>query len=151
MPQRPQRPQSGTFPHAELTNRIIGAAISVHRVLGPGLLESAYQRCLAAELRYRRVAFEREVPIPIVYRDEIIPMSYQVDFIVENKVLLELKAIDRIPSIVDAQVLTYLKLTRIPIALLLNFNSVPLHKGIRRYVNAQPYSSSEVSEVSVAT
>jgi GxxExxY protein len=78
-------------------------------------------------------------------------MSYQVDFIVEGKVLLELKALDSIPAIADAQVLTYLKLTGIPVALLLNFNSVPLHKGIRRFVNAQPRGTSEVSEVSAAT
>jgi GxxExxY protein len=96
------------------------------------------------------MAFEREVSIPLVYRDEIIPMCYKVDFIVEGKVLLELKALDAVPSIADAQVLTYLKLTRIPTALLVNFNSVPLHKGIRRFVNAHA-NPSEVSEVSAAT
>lgn len=124
-----------TYPHTEVTDRIIGCALVVQRVLGPGLLESAYQRCLAAEFRYRNIPHECQVCIPLIYRDEVIPISYRLDFVVERQIIVELKAVDSIPPVATAQLLTYLKLTNLPVALLINFNTFPLRTGIKRFVN----------------
>ena len=117
-----------------LTEKIIGAAIEVHRHLGPGLLESAYEECLCQELSRQSVAFNRQVALPIIYKGAKVEPGFRVDMIVEEKVLLELKAIEKILPIHEAQVLTYLKLSGVGIGLLLNFNAMPLKNGIKRFV-----------------
>lgn len=129
---------SNDYPHSDLTEQIIGCALSVHRILGPGLLESAYQGCLAAEFRYQGIAHKSQVCIPIFYRDEIIPVSYKMDFVVHDRIVVELKAVESIAPIITAQILTYLRLTHLPVALLINFNAYPLKAGIRRFANTNP-------------
>jgi GxxExxY protein len=118
-----------------LSHQVIGAGIEVHRHLGPGLLESAYQACLAVELRERRVSFRREVPLRATYRGISIDSAYRLDFVVENRLLVEVKAVELIAEIHHAQVLTYLRLTGLRLALLLNFNVPRLADGIRRLVH----------------
>ena len=116
----------------ELSNTIIGAAIEVHRHLGPGLLETAYHQCLAHELSLRKIAFETEKSVPVEYKGVRLDCGYRLDFLVENKVILELKAVDRLVPIHDAQMLTYLKLTGCKLGLILNFNVPVLKDGIKR-------------------
>lgn len=118
----------------ELTGQIIGAAIEVHRALGPGLLESAYQACLARELSLRGIAFEREKPLPVEYKGLELDCGYRLDFLVEDRVVLELKAVDRLLPVHEAQLLTYLKLTGCRVGLLINFNVAVLKEGIVRRV-----------------
>ena len=125
---------SGEQERDPLTESIIGAAIEVHRHLGPGLLESMYETCLALELRKRGAAVERQVAVPVVYKGEPIGLTFRVDLIVEASVLVEVKSVDRINPITDAQVLTYLKLTRLKTALILNFNRELMRDGVRRLV-----------------
>lgn len=120
----------------ETTQRILGAAIAVHRALGPGLLESAYQACLAWELDARGVRYDREVPLPVDYRGHRLDCGYRLDLVVEGIVVDELKAIERILPIHEAQMLTYLKLSGHPVGLLLNFNVPILKQGIRRFAHA---------------
>lgn len=111
------------------------ACLTVHRALGPGLLESAYHECLAIELSHLHVPFEREKEVPIVYRGCSIPHAYRLDFIVGNQLLIELKAVEGIQAVHRVQVQTYLKLLQLPLGLLINFN-VPLIKdGIHRVLN----------------
>jgi GxxExxY protein len=117
-----------------LSNEIIGAAIEVHRTLGPGLLESAYEMCLAHELVTRGLRFERQRTVPLVYKGETIEVGFRADFVVEKLILLELKAVDRLQPIHIAQVLTYLKLMDLHLGLLINFNTKILQSGIRRVV-----------------
>jgi GxxExxY protein len=119
----------------ELTDRIIGAAIEVHKALGPGLLESAYEECLAHELSFARISFERQVPLPVSYRSIQLDCGYRLDFLVEKTVVLELKAVEDLQRIHEAQLLTYLKLGGWPIGLLINFNVPVLKKRIKRMVN----------------
>lgn len=121
-----------------LSKEIIGAAMQVHRALGPGLLEGAYEACLAHELATRVLAFERQRPIPLTYGGEVIEVGFRADFIVEKAILLELKAIERLQPIHTAQVLTYLKLTGLQLGLLINFNVTSLQHGIRRVVLGLP-------------
>ena len=116
-----------------LTKEILGAAIEVHKALGPGLLESAYETCLAHELALREFSVTRQMNIPLEYKGEKLDCSYRADIIVESRVLLEIKAIDKLLPIHDAQVLTYLRLTGIKTALLLNFNTPYLRDGIKRF------------------
>ncbi len=116
----------------QLTERVIGAAIEVHRELGPGLLESAYQRALAHELRLRGVSFEEQKICPIKYKDLIVDEAYRLDFLINNLVVVELKTVDALLDVHDAQVLTYLKFTGCRIGLLLNFRSTVLTRGLRR-------------------
>jgi GxxExxY protein len=116
----------------QLTERIIGAAIEVHRELGPGLLESAYQRALAHELRLRSVSFEEQKLCPIRYKDLVIDDAYRLDFLINGLVVVELKTVDALLDVHDAQVLTYLKFTGCHIGLLLNFRSTILTRGLRR-------------------
>lgn len=116
----------------QLTERVIGAAIEVHRELGPGLLESAYQRALAHELRLRGVAFEEQKLCPIKYKDLVIDDAYRLDFLIDGLVVVELKTVDALLDVHDAQVLTYLKFTGCHIGLLLNFRSTVLTRGLRR-------------------
>ena len=117
-----------------LTERVISFAIEVHRQLGPGLLESAYEECLCYELRASSLVFRRQVPLPVVYKAIRLDCGYRIDVVVEEKVILELKTVERLIPIHEAQMLTYLKLGGIPTGLLLNFNSPVLKDGIRRMV-----------------
>jgi GxxExxY protein len=110
----------------QVTERVIGAAVEVHRELGPGLLESAYQRALAHELRLRNVAFEEQRKCPVRYKELLIDDAYRVDFLVEDTVVVELKAVDALLDVHDAQVLTYLRFTSCRVGLLLNFRSTTL-------------------------
>ncbi|MFQ6101512.1 MAG: GxxExxY protein [Anaerolineae bacterium] len=126
--------RSTVYYEKELTGRIIGAAIEVHRALGPGLLESAYQACLAQELSLRGLPFEREMPLPIDYKGLQLDCGYRLDFLVAGKVVVELKAVERIHPIHEAQLLTYLKLTGCRVGLLINFNVPVLKNGIKRMV-----------------
>jgi len=121
----------------QLTETIIGAAIEVHRALGPGLLESAYQRALAHELTLRGIAFEEQKICPVTYKGLLIENAYRLDFLVEKNVVVELKAVDAIMDVHEAQVLTYLKFTGCNIGLLLNFHSTILTKGLRRFINSK--------------
>lgn len=116
----------------QLTEQVIGAAIEVHRELGPGLLESAYQRALAHELRLRGVEFEEQKPCAIKYKDLLIDDAYRLDFLVGRLVVVELKTVDALADVHDAQVLTYLKFSGSRIGLLMNFRSTVLTKGLRR-------------------
>ena len=118
----------------ELTEQIIGAAIEVHRALGPGLLESAYQACLAHELSLRSVPFEQEKSLPVEYKGVHVDCGYRLDFVVVDKVVVELKAVDEIHPVHEAQLLTYLRLTRCKVGLLINFNVAKLKDGIKRMV-----------------
>ena len=119
----------------ELTQAIIGAAIAVHKALGPGLLESAYEVCLAAELTANGIPFARQVALPIRYRDSELECGYRLDFVVRDRVILELKSIEQCAPIHRAQLLSYLKLSGKPIGLLINFNVTRLTDGIIRLVN----------------
>jgi len=123
---------------AQLTHEIIGAAMEVHRALGPGLLESAYEECLAKELTIRNLRFERQKPFSLVYKDTKLDCGYRVDLLVEGRVVVELKAIEAIPPICEAIVLTYLRLSGCRIGLLINFHVVVLKDGIRRLVHRYP-------------
>jgi GxxExxY protein len=118
----------------QLTHEIIGAAIEVHRMLGPGLLESAYEECLARELSIRGIPFEQQKPLPLVYKDVKLECGYRVDLLVDGRVILELKAVDALAPIHDAIVLTYLRLSGCKIGLLINFHTAMLKDGIRRLV-----------------
>jgi GxxExxY protein len=117
-----------------LTRQIIGAAIEVHRALGPGLLESAYEECLCLELKLRGLSFRRQVAIPIEYKGIKLDCAYAADLIVNDQVILELKAVEKILAIHEAQLLTYMKLLKMKKGLLINFNTAVLKHGIRRRV-----------------
>ena len=119
----------------ELTGQIIGSAIEVHGILGPGLLESAYEECLCHELQIRKINFERQKPLPAKYKGASLDCGYRIDIVVENKVIIELKACDNIDPIHKAQLLTYLKLSGTHVGLLFNFNVPVMHDGIIRVVN----------------
>ena len=117
-----------------LSKEIIGAAIDVHKFLGPGLLESAYEECLCYELNNKELKFERQKPIPVVYKEIKLECGYRADIIVENKILVELKSVEAINPIHEAIVLTYLKFSMIRVGLLINFNVTHLKNGIKRFV-----------------
>lgn len=121
-------------PERPLTEQIIGAAIEVHRGLGPGLLESAYQTCLAYELGSRAVPFERQRPLPIEYRGVRLDCGYRLDFVVAGSVVVEVKAVETILPIHEAQLLSYLKLGGWRLGLIINFHAVVLKNGIRRRI-----------------
>ena len=122
------------------TGIIIGAAIDVHRALGPGLLESAYEACLAFELLQRGLKVERQKPLPVVYREVRLDCGYRVDLLVEDAVIVEIKSVDRLAPIHQAQVLSYLKLSACKVGLLINFNVSVLKNGIRRLARDFPDS-----------
>jgi len=117
-----------------LSYKIIGAAIEVHKALGPGLLESAYENCLAQELNEKGLKFGRQVPLPVFYKGRSIDCSYCLDFLVENSIILELKSVEKVLHVHVAQLLTYLRLAKIKIGFLLNFNVPCLKDGIYRRV-----------------
>jgi GxxExxY protein len=119
---------------SDLTHKIIGAAIEVHRTLGPGLLESAYEECLARELVLQGIKFERQKAVPVVYKDVKLESGYRLDFLVESRVVVELKAVELIAPVHEAIVLTYLRLSGCQLGLLINFNVVTLKDGVRRFV-----------------
>ena len=118
------------------SSRVLGAAIAVHRALGPGLLESAYQEALAAEFATRAIAFEREWPVPVHYGERVLATHYRLDFLVGGQVVVEIKATESVLPIHAAQVLTYLRLGGFRVGLLLNFGQSQLRQGIRRFVNS---------------
>jgi len=123
-------------PSPRLTHNILGAAINVHRQLGPGLLESAYEACLRRELRLRDVPYSRQVPLPVRYRGMRVDCGYRLDLIVAGVVIVEIKSIKKVLPIHRAQVLTYLKLTHLRLGLLINFNVELLRNGIYRIINS---------------
>lgn len=125
-------PTDGLTP---LTERIIGAAIAVHRELGPGLLESAYLACIEYELMQRDLRFLRQVPVPVMYHGVQIDCAYRLDLLVEERVIVEVKSVERLAPIHSAQLITYLKLRNCPVGLLLNFNVPSMRRGIRRIEN----------------
>lgn len=117
-----------------LTHEIIGGAIEVHRELGPGLLESAYEQCLAWELENRKLRVTRQVPLPVIYKGIRLDCGYRLDLVVDDAVIVEIKAVDELNPIHEAQLLTYLRLTRRRTGLLINFNKKRLHDGVKRMV-----------------
>ena len=118
-----------------LSKMVIGCAIEVHRNLGPGLLENTYEQCLAYELSSQGVAFKLQVPIPVQYKLIKLDCSYRLDFLVDDCLILELKSVEKLIKIHEAQILTYMKLASISTGLLINFNESSLVKGIKRYKN----------------
>jgi GxxExxY protein len=131
-PQRTQRTQR--MDENELSNKIVGAAIEVHRTLGPGLLESTYEECLCHELSLNQIPFERQVIMPVVYKGNRLECGYRADVVVDKKVILELKSVAEVQPIHKAQLLTYLKLSGLKLGLLLNFNVLLMKDGINRFV-----------------
>ena len=121
--------------HNFLSREIIGAAIEVHKELGPGLLECVYEACLIQELRNRGLHVENQVPIPLYYKGEKLDKEFRLDLLVEDKVIVELKAVEELKDIHEVQLVTYLKLTKKKLGLLINFNVAYLTKGIKRKVN----------------
>jgi len=117
-----------------LSERIIGCAINVHRALGPGLLESAYEECLCLELKPAGMPYARQVPLPLIYRGTRLDCGYRLDVVVQSQLVLEIKAVERLLPIHDAQILSYLRLGGYKTGLLLNFHTVVLKDGIRRFV-----------------
>lgn len=122
----------------EITERIIGAAIEVHRHLGPGLLESAYEECLCYELSQSRLRFARQVHLPIRYKGILLQAAHRMDLLVEDQVVVELKATEEMPPLYSAQMLTYLRSAQKRVGLLINFNVPLLKDGIRRIINDPP-------------
>ncbi len=120
--------------YEKLTEQIIGAAMEVHKGLGPGLLESAYEECLCHELNLRKLTFQRQVPVPVLYKGVNLNCGYQLDLLVENAVILELKCVERVLPIHEAQLLTYLRLLKKAVGFIINFNVPVLRQGIVRKV-----------------
>ena len=120
--------------HENITERIIAAAIEVHRELGPGLLESVYSECLAHEMKAAGLKFEKEKDLPVRYKDVFIDCFFRMDFVVEDKIILEMKPVEKILKVHEAQLLTYMKLSNIRVGLLMNFNSEILKNGIKRFI-----------------
>ncbi len=119
----------------QLTEKIIGCAIEVHKALGPGLLESAYEECFCYELNQQGLSFNRQVPLLVVYKGIKLDCGYRIDVLVNDIIVVELKTVEKLLPIHDAQLLTYLKLYKRPIGLLMNFNVPALKSGIKRLVN----------------
>ncbi|MEW6313077.1 MAG: GxxExxY protein [Pseudomonadota bacterium] len=119
----------------ELTDRIIGCAIDVHKAIGPGLLESAYEQCLSREMELGGIRFKRQVTLPVEYKGSKLDCGYVMDIVVEDLVIVELKTVERILPVHEAQLLTYLKLYKRSVGLLLNFNVDVMRQGIKRIVN----------------
>ena len=124
-----------------ITRRIIGGAIEVHRRLGPGLLESAYEVCLAFELRQMGLIVEEQKPLPVIYREVKLDCGYRLDLVVENSVVVEIKAVDQLAPIHVAQLLSYLRLSNKRVGLLINFHVRVLKNGLKRIVNDFPDSA----------
>ncbi len=120
--------------HEQLTRNIVGAAIDVHRELGPGLLESVYEECLAFELSQRGLVFARQIAVPLSYKGQSLDSQLRLDLVVENAVVVELKSVEAVLPVHEAQLLTYLRLTGCQVGLLINFNVAVLRNGILRRV-----------------
>ena len=118
----------------KITEKIIGAAIEVHRSLGPGLLESAYEQCLEYELLHRGMRVGRQLPVPVIYKELKLEYGYRLDLLVENSVIIEIKSVDVLNPVHEAQILTYLKFAEKEIGLLINFNIKLLKHGLKRYI-----------------
>ena len=119
----------------KLSSKVIGAAIEVHKYLGPGLLESAYEECLCHELDLRSTVYERQKTLPVIYKGKDLDCGYRLDIVVDNQLIVELKSVEKIEPIHKAQLLTYLKLSDIRLGLILNFNVTMMKDGIVRIVN----------------
>ncbi|MDR9502298.1 MAG: GxxExxY protein [Desulfurivibrionaceae bacterium] len=119
----------------DLSGRILGAAVEVHKILGPGLLESAYEEALCHELTLRGVSYERQKSVPVAYKGVNLSCGYRLDLLVENKIVVELKAVKQFEPVFEAQLLTYLKQLDLWLGLLLNFNVPAMRHGVRRVVN----------------
>ena len=119
----------------EISSKIIGAAIEVHKQLGPGLLESTYETCLAFELKQMGLDVKQQQALPVVYKEVKLDAGYRIDLLVENKVIVEIKSVEALADIHTAQLLTYLKLKDLKLGLLINFNSVRVIDGLKRIVN----------------
>jgi len=130
-----------------ITERVIGAAMRVHQALGPGLLESAYEACLAFELAQAEMRVAQQQPLPVVYRDVRLSCGCRLDFVVEDRVIVEVKAVSRLEPIHEAQLLSYLRLSSRPVGLLINFNVKVLKNGVRRLVHNFPSAVSALSAV----
>ena len=118
-----------------ITEKVIGGAIVVHRALGPGLLESAYEECLCFELKEAGLSFEHQVPLPLIYKGIKLDCGYRMDIVVEHKVVIEVKAVEKLTPVHEAQLLSYLKLGNKRVGLLLNFHTPILKSGLKRIVN----------------
>ena len=118
----------------ELSHRVIGCAIEVHQTLGPGLLESTYRQCLSYELSHAQIPFQMELPLPVRYKDVLLDCGYRIDLLVSGDLIVEIKSIEMLLPIHQAQILTYMRLAKIPIGLLINFNVLKLQNGIKRFV-----------------
>ena len=118
----------------ELSEQVLGCAIEVHRQLGPGLLESTYEQCLAYELSQLQIPFKLQVELPVEYKQIKLDCGYRIDLLVDDRIVVELKSVDQLLPIHEAQILTYLKLSRVSVGLLINFNVAVLRKGVRRFV-----------------
>ena len=118
----------------ELSRQVIGCAIEVHRNLGPGLLESTYRQCLACELSHEKIQFQMEVPLPVRYKEMLLDCGYRIDLVVSGDLIVEIKSVETLLPIHQAQILTYMRLAKIPVGLLINFNLTKLQSGIKRFV-----------------
>jgi GxxExxY protein len=129
------RRDAETLSFREITEQVIGACIGIHKELGPGLLESAYEECLCHELAQRSIYFERQKSLPVKYKNVLLDCGYKPDLVVEARVILELKTVEQLLPIHEAQLLTYLKLSGLTLGLLINFNVPVLKNGIKRIAN----------------
>ena len=118
----------------ELSNKVLGCAIEVHRELGPGLLESTYEQCLAYELHRAGIPFKLQVELPVEYKEIRLDCGYRIDLLADDRLIVELKSVDQLIPIHEAQILTYMKLAGVKVGLLINFNVTILTKGVRRFV-----------------
>jgi GxxExxY protein len=118
----------------ELSQNVIGCAIEVHRNLGPGLLESSHRQCLACELSHARISFQMELPLPVRYKDLLLDCGYRIDLLVRSDLIVEIKSVETLLPIHQAQILTYMRLSKVPLGLLINFNVTKLQNGIKRFV-----------------
>ena len=130
----------------ELTSKIIAAAIEVHRHLGPGLLEIAYQTCLAAELEDRGLKYQRELVVPLTYKNRKLDCGFRIDFLIENDIIVELKSVEILLPVHESQILSYLRFMGKRIGLILNFNEPILKKGIRRFVMDKKGEASSLTQ-----
>ncbi len=137
--------EGAEFPQKELTDRIIGAAMEVHGILGPGLLESVYHKALQHELSLRRIEFQSHVALPVVYKSVALDAPLWLDLLVGTRVIIEVKSVDSIHEIHRAQLLTYLRLTGLQVGLIVNFNVQSLKQGLKRVVNSAVHSASSAT------
>ena len=132
--------RSHSLPINAITGTIVNSAMRVHSILGPGLLESAYQACLAHELRTRGLEVAMQVALPVIYEGQKLEVGYRIDLLVENRVVVEVKSVEAIHPIHEAQLLSYMRLSDIGVGLLINFNVLHLREGIKRMVDGQDWA-----------